>query len=698
MTAQVRSSQWHKLACLEGTATLSRPFVIGAYEETEQKTGDMLGTHEEDGDVDVPDDLLDNYAQDAPQESDFDTDTSADDDDDMANPILLEVFPEPALNEMARDFIKESCIGSYSFRSCKRLWAMMGKYSPFHESEYMSFDTVRRRVLNTLPKVKMYWTVLDGQTNSTIKGKGSCLPKGYSMGQRYTVQEVWSRMRLKDLLKFHVGLHPRKSDVYCTNGKLDYSKVSLDFSIDGVKCANSSSNTLYITSVRFNSCKMTYPIDSRYAVKEYKKNVNDFLKPLINQCNTLGIRVTKFLGDAPVRAMCKLQKQHGGFYSCECCDMEGVHLKKRVCYPPETMHCKIRTHKGWRQRVRERKNTHRHTFGIMGKSPLLDLPNFNIVFDSPSDPLHRDHMGITKATWRLTTNQGHTNLHRKNATKLQDCVTIDYLRVRLPSEFNHRSRPIDVANFKAHEWKALLLTCFPSIIKHSKRLQDEEIARLWGLYAFLVRAYLVDDEVYAKMDQDFLRRVHEDFYDTYSSVFGPEHCTFNVHNFYHMDLNRTAGRQHTLSTEPFESMYGDVKKSYAPGTSSIGKQFLYKMLMRRLDHKDSTCDYEMKIDATPPELRRDDSILVNNKWQFYKVRDVSQDRETIKVSRIFTDIWMCDVAPDLPFHKVGVKKLVSISNTCTDINRKHFTGKGAIYRDSDGAQILMGLMVDALFS
>ncbi len=317
----------------------------------------------------------------------------------------------------------------------------------------------------------------------------------------------------------------------------------------------------------------------------------------------------------------------------------------------------------WQERVRLKKESKskQSVFGIMGKSPLLDIPKFHIVYDAPTDPLHRDHLGVTKATWRLTTNQAKQSLggqmHRKWLTMSAKTIRQYGCLVSLVTDQEQ------VPFFKGHEWKALVLTAFPSIVRHTTDLQDKETGRLWAIYAFLLRSYTVNDEMFARTDHVYLRTLHKEFYELYNTVFGPEHMTFNVHAHYHMDINRASGRQHLISTEPFESMYGDIKKSFAPGTTSIGKQFLHKILMKYLDHKENQCKYRIMIKDTPPNLRRDDSLLTDTKWKFYKVSYLSRDSEDIEVTPIKTEKWVCPQATDLPFQKVGVLNLLNTMKT-----------------------------------
>ena len=116
-----------------------------------------------------------------------------------------------------------------------------------------------------------------------------------------------------------VQLHRQSCDRH-TDAPID----SVVMSIDGVNETNSSSRSLQVVSLRFSGCKEIYPVViSRPEVFQkvsMKVNFEMYVKSLLDQLNTNGIKLEKLVLDAPERAACRKQKQHGGYYSCDLCE------------------------------------------------------------------------------------------------------------------------------------------------------------------------------------------------------------------------------------------------------------------------------------------------------------------------------------------------------------------------------------------
>ena len=605
------------------------------------------------------------------------------------------LFGDPELNELAYGFTTEACTGKMPKEKCKRLWRLFTRFSRLDTSQLGSYKSMLNKVLKLTPTITQKWKVKDLATNNLIIGSGKIYPKKkYSNKKLYSLQEMWTYVKLKDIIKFHVSLHRKSKHKFLRNGKIDYSKIVLDLTCDGIQYSNSSTDSLYLSCVRFVGCRNIYVLNSRLAKNGVKKEIKDFLHDFVQDANELGVQVRKFLGDTPVRSLFKRLKGHNGHNSCEICKARGVLIGKHVYYPASEMDGELRTKHGWRKDAKQRHNTGADNVnGVTGTSPLLKLKGFNIITDSPSDALHRDYLGIMKATWILCTNQKKTcNIRFANAKKFAKYVSEKYSKVRLPSEFSHRSRDVEVPAFKGHEWKSLIHSAFPALVKAATKFQSKKVGRIWALFAFLLRVYALPRDMYRSLDKTWLSGLRKEFYKTYEDVFGKLNCASNIHSFFHMDVLRKAGRMHTTSTEPFESFYAKILDSYQAGTLGVAKQYIEKCYIRHLRHTEQHCQRKLYFDIMKKNKRVDDSLLIDKDFRFYKV--LGKTEQFITVKEIITKEWCCPGNMDLPFHVVGVREFLRLEDHEMNLPRDHFTGKAALYNKC----VLMGMQIDILYA
>ena len=634
---------------------------------------------------------------DANETSASERDSSESEDEGNFTPL----FSDPDMNAFANEFMAEICISHISKAKSNRLWHIATRHSRYDAEQLGSFRSVLRKVQKRIPQILQKWKVKDLRDETIIRGQGEVYPaRQFSNKKRFSLEELWTSVRLKDILKFHLAIHPESRNTYLkANGKIDYSKFELDLTCDGIPYANSSSHTLYLSCVRIYGCKNIYVLNSRHAKGGVKKEIKDYLGEFVEDANKLGVKVKKVLGDTPIRSFLKRLKGHNGHYSCEFCETKGVLVGRHVFYPSSTRNAPLRTNQRWRRHVRKihkwrQSQNIDNVKGVLGKSPLLKLSGFDIVRHAPPDSLHRDHLGISKTTWKLVTNTKKTGrkLHFANAQKLIDHVNEAYCRVRLPCEFSHRSRDVEVPVFKGHEWKSLMFTAFPSVVAASYKYQGNLVGRIWALYVFLLRVYVAPEAIYRSLDQCWLRKLHKEFYKKYEKAFGKDNCAFNIHSFYHMNITRECGQMHETSTEPFESFYGKVLEAYKAGTLAIGKQFIVKMYMYLLRHTENYCQRKLHFDIMKRSKKIDDSLLTDEEFNFFKVVETTQSTVTVKI--IQTDDWFCPENNDLQFHKVGVKKFVKYLDEEITYPKTHFTGKAALFDTS----VIMGMQKDVLFS
>ena len=91
--------------------------------------------------------------------------------------------------------------------------------------------------------------------------------------------------------------------------------------------------------------------------------------------------------------------------------------------------------------------------GIVGRSLLLDIPDFNFVYDTPAEYLHCCCLGVIKRLTELTFSVG---INRPRITKRKLSSTSEFnrlmLQTKVPEETSRRARSLDFSVFKGQEF------------------------------------------------------------------------------------------------------------------------------------------------------------------------------------------------------------------------------------------------------
>ncbi len=617
---------------------------------------------------------------------------------DYAHAASFEFFDNPEINAMVMDYIRRHTRKKFSKAQAEEMWDFQRRWSKFDPSDLQSHATLQRKKLRELPSPKNTWRVKDLETGKVITGTGTVFPdKTYADRERYEIQTVWTRLELRDAIRLHAGLHPETCP-YLVDGVIDYSLVHCTATIDGIPYGNSSSDNLHVMAVRFKGCRQVYLLEVRIAKRTAGKDVHEFMDGLVNSCRDLGVTLDYFVADAPMRAFVKILKAHSGRYSCEICEASGVCINRKICYPACQILQRTRTHDLWLQCVEDLEQQadggfSGHVRGIMGRSPLLSLPKFDIVKDAPVDPMHRDWLGLTKSTlWRNTIGIGKTGAISARGQRITALVSDAYKQIRLPREFSRKPRAVDYPNFKAQEWKSLLITSFQTICQVVTEEVSHEVGHIWITFTFLMFVYYGPEWLLQEMDQQFLTDLHETLYDEFAEQFGPSACSYNWHSFYHMPLVRRFGRPSEISTEPFESCYGQVKKSYQPGTRNVGLQIVRNMMLGALGHEECYCNNRLVIEQEKRGNKFNNSIVMDGLLNYYKVIRVERGKVTVR--KIKTKPWECVFDPALPFDKVGVRIYEGLHAEEQQFPKSYFRGKGVQTKE----KVLIPLYWDMLFS
>ncbi len=621
------------------------------------------------------------------------------------HPFVLHFHEDEDLDIFIREFISDYTRGRMNRSQGRRMWQLffrnVNRFVKHRCIPQMSFETFERRVQECVPQPTVHWKVQRLDNGEIIRGHGASYPeKKFEDKSIFETMCVWTRMKLKDLIRFHAALHPQAD--FIVDGCLDFRRVELNFTYDGIPHSKSSSDNLTVMGLRFEGCKQVYIPNVRVAKRHEPKDVSAFMDQFIDECIELGVKVNFFLADAPMRSFIKCLKGHAGRHSCEYCLAPGQCVHKRIAYPANMRDKEERTHEKWLEHVesleelRQQNPSENNVRGVTGRSPLLRLPGFDIVKNAPSDPLHRDWLGIMKSTlWRHTVGMSKQGGASATGRRITQEVSDVYRNIRLPSEFSHRARPIDYANFKGHEWKSLAVTAFPTIVEVVETEIDHQTAHVWLLFVFLIFVYNGPDWIRQRLGKDYLKAIHSQMYEEFEESFGQEACSFNWHNFWHMPDIRDTGSSPQHSTEPYESAYGLVQVSFQPGTRNVGLQIVRNMLLRVVDHKaGSACHKNLLIESEKPDKRatkRENSIVIDRNMNYYKV--VQIEGNELAVRKMLTERWECPIDMNLPLAMVGVKKFKGLHDKQSLLLRDNVKGKGVLLQG-----LLIPLYWDLLFA
>ncbi len=637
-------------------------------------------------------------AENTSEESDADDNESIGsvaDSQDYAMPIVLDVFDDRRDNLYALDFLRENTIGAVTRRHTVKMWKLFLMHHC--SSRPISYDTLERRVFRLLPEISIAWKVQNLETKKYFTGRGTSFPeKVFGDREVYETTVVWARMSIRDVIRLHAGAHEGVCE-FLEDGRIQCSKVHLSITYDGIPYASSSPDNLTVMAIRFRKCKLVYILQARYGKRREPKTVHEFMDEFVMEASTLGVKVDYFLADAPMRSFLKCIKGHAGRHSCEVCEATGMTVNRKIVYPGCMVQQRRRTMQRWLECVADMEDQLQNGVttnvkGITGRSPLLSLPDFDIIRKAPTDPLHRDWLGITKSMWKWTVGVSKAGVVSARGQRITAAVSTFYKSVKLPKEFSHRSRAIDIPHMKAHEWKSILVTAFTAICETVNDEIGHQLSRIWSTFAFLIFVYYGPEWVFLGFEEDYLEELHQRLYDDYEMEFGATACSFNFHAFYHMPVVRSFGRANHVSTEPFESAYGQVKNSFQQGTRNISLQIVRNMMLRAINHTTAHCNHELFLRPERRTVRFDNSIAIDEMLTYYRIKEVYEDTVDAVVMR--TTDWECPWDPTLPFGRVGVTKFVKEEDQVINFKKSHLMGKGNLLPNG----LLVPMYWDLLFS
>lgn len=315
--------------------------------------------------------------------------------------------------------------------------------------------------------------------------------------------------------------------------------------------------------------------------------------------------------------------------------------------------------------------------GIVGRSPFLKLPYFDIVRDIPCEYLHSTCIGVVKRLIILTFNVGISR-PRLTKRKLTPPSVFNALMsaIKVVREFSRRARSLDISVLKGQEYRNIGLFFFIIVVQC---LDDDNTneRRIWLLLGYMLRACVIPNNEFQNVNLSDIDYCGKHFYSLYEKTFGEMNCSYNTHIVgAHMIEMRAHGPLTLTSAFGFEHFYGEMRHCFVPSTISPLKQILQKVLLKRAlsDHQ---CCPTTHITTHNTALECNNLIytFTHRQYNFFKVVDINNETGILYCVKINTTEVFFDETPNLNWDHVGVFKQESMEKEPVKINLKFVAGK-----------------------
>ena len=316
--------------------------------------------------------------------------------------------------------------------------------------------------------------------------------------------------------------------------------------------------------------------------------------------------------------------------------------------------------------------------GFLGKSPLLELDDFDFIDNITCEYMHSVCLGVVKRQTQLTFKVGEPR-PRVTKRKLSDPALFNeqIRNISLPGECSRRCRNLDFSVLKASEFRNLILFFFPIVVQIIGSEHSVE-QNIWLDLAFLVRACVLPDAEFNLIDKQLLNRICANYYKNYEKMYGHQNCTYSTHIVgSHLMQIRGPSPLNSRSAFKYESFYSEMKDLFCPGTPSPTKQILKNCYMKR-QLENHRCQRKITYKSPPSKKTMENNssiyVLAGSGHKLYNIVNVNEDNtftcyEQGKFNATFNDTikrnW-CDV---------GVYKLGPIDNVPITIKKKDIAGK-----------------------
>ena len=426
---------------------------------------------------------------------------------------------------------------------------------------------MRYRAIKELPKVKLDVCAVTRDGRETNFLGVDTYPRKAIRDRDLIVKYTLYYVSLRDILAAHSKSHPAK-----------VPDTDIDLSCDGVPESKSSGLSLDILSVRFKSCNNIYSVAILQPAKKGLKMKDEIvLKHFLEEIPSTPLTVKLVIADAPKRASLQGLKSHAANFGCPYCYAKKVDGK----FPASTFRSGERTNRDLRRTADAlAAGIELVDNGVKTRSPLAELPGLDLINDVPAEAMHLIHLGVVR---KMVTMMYKSRTGKHFSTRIQGANDEPFNAMmrdmRALSDFSRRPRDLDVAVWKAEEYRNLVLAYWPVVMRTAPR----ECLKVWLLTVYVVRGASLSDNLYNQLNtEEFENVTMEDWYKLYERTFGVKACSYNPHVFSHLNVIRKIAPLADTSARRYEDHYAVMKKNYNAGSTSQGTQTLQSTMLSQM--------------------------------------------------------------------------------------------------------------------
>lgn len=266
---------------------------------------------------------------------------------------------------------------------------------------------------------------------------------------------------------YHFGINYFVEKLVETYSFENLQIIEIIININGLPLSKSSGSQVYPILCNLVNNYSNVGIIGIYHGYEKPADANKFLQSFVKEAQDLitngitinGIiypfKIRAFVCDVPAQSFVKYTKGHSGYYSCTKCETKGEYYLNRVCFPYLEI-SNIKTNKKFRLKSQPDHHT--------GTSILELIPDIDMVFDFPSDPMHLLYLGEVKKI--VVFLWCHGKPPAKLSSQQQSIIStfLEKQRYNIPCDFNRKPRSLlESKRWKATEYKTFLLYIEPVI-------------------------------------------------------------------------------------------------------------------------------------------------------------------------------------------------------------------------------------------
>ncbi len=422
-----------------------------------------------------------------------------------------------------------------------------------------NFKTIRNRAARNVPRVLMDVAFRDSTGSLVTYEAREHFPQKEMLERNLTREYVLYYVSPAAVLDYHRRLHP---DVD--------SPEFFDLSLDGIPESKSGGRSVDVLSIRYSGCKTIYSIAILQPARKAMGLPDDLtLSHFLPEYDGDSVPLRYVIADAPKRASLSGLKQHSAKHACQYCLAE----KSDRVFPWETCFADVRTNEGTRRAAAAGDAS----LGVKKPSPLRDIESLDLINHIPAEKLHLIDLGVVRKLIQLAFKCPQFKAKQVEFQRADDALlNADLDAAKGLPNFSRRTRALDTANYKGEEYRNLALVYWPLVKKHAPSV----VVNHWLLTVFIYRAMILPDPEYRAWQQKYdMKGIMRAWYREFEAVYGKQNCSYNPHTFHHLPEVRKLGPLSSTAAYDFENHFNLLKKSYRPGTASIGQQALSSLLV-----------------------------------------------------------------------------------------------------------------------